>query len=239
MKRDHESWAEQKFRAETAVSPGGAPESGFFDHVPESIDEVKYVIGHRPQSWEYLMYAGLLQVGVRDARCEGVSPQGASLVFSASDAALYHISTSMNELKSVTKELMSCFEPGLLSKALGEPGRAGEFRLIYDIADRLIGAYKKLISWEASARAAQVPSPARRLYDLLSSLADMPMRGFEQYVSQLAAELNEAAHGFSLGEHDPIVLSLVYKIRLDAGVSAALMEEMERLHQWIVTHHRK
>jgi hypothetical protein len=67
MKRSHEDWAETKFRAESDLGSDDNREgSAFFDHVPETKEEIEYVMGFRPQSWEYLMFAGLLQVGLRD-----------------------------------------------------------------------------------------------------------------------------------------------------------------------------
>jgi hypothetical protein len=143
--------------------------SNIFDHVPESSEEIDYVISRRPQIWEYLLYAGSLQVGLRDerrsdARRGGEVPRPSRLVLPDSRTTLSHVSTRMRELKSITQEVVDCFEPVLLSRAVGEPGRQGEFRLIQHITSRLITAYAKYIDWGESMRAVQVPRPVQRLY---------------------------------------------------------------------------
>lgn len=207
-----------------------------FDHVPESNTEVEYVIGHRPQAWEYLMYAGLLQVGLRDARREGKALKPSQLIFSNSQTAVMHIRTLKEELERVIQETMDCFEPVLLSKALGEPGRPGEFRLIYDVAHRLVIAYEKFIDWSKSAQTAQVPRQARNLYSILGGFADRPVRDIEEYVTSLVAELNEAVHRASLGEHYPAVLKLECVIHADEGLVEEFVREAERVRLWMKKH---
>ena len=235
MKRDHEKWAEQAIRAGSIICPHeSATDSEIFDHVPLSNEEIDYVIGHRPQAWEHLMYAGLLKVGLRDARRKSEPRQPSSLVFHNNQAALGHVSALMDELKSAIKEVMDCFEPILLSKALGEPGRPGEFRLIYHIADRLFIAYSNLMDWSRSAGTAQVPRQARHLYDILSHLSDRPMRDIEEYVDRLVVELNGAAREASLGNLHPVVLKVTCAIHADERILEEVLGEMERVHQFIV-----
>jgi hypothetical protein len=136
----------------------------------------------------------------------------------------------LRKLGAITREITDCFEPVLLSKAFGEPGRPGEFRLIYDIASRFITAYEKLIDWGESTRAAQVPRQAHHLYQILSELADRPMRDVEEYVNVLVADLNDAVHVAALGEQHPVVLKFVCKITADKGLLEEVLREAERVH---------
>jgi hypothetical protein len=234
MKHDHEQWAEKKIRDKPIADSGDATiETEIFDHVPQSSEEIEYVIGHRPQAWEYLMYAGLLQVGLREARLGGKPRRSSSLAFPNSQIALAHVSGLMKELKSAIREVLDCFEPVLLSKALGEPGRPGEFRLIHHIARKLVIAYEKFMDWGRSARTAQVPPQARHLYDILSRLSDRPMRDIEEYVGRLVAELNDAVRQAFLGDLHPVVLNLTCEIHADEGLVEEVISEMERVHQWV------
>jgi hypothetical protein len=75
----------------------------FFDHVPESRTEIDYVIGHRPAAWEYLMYAGVLQVGLHDARQKSENRQASRLPFLDGDAALRYMPSLMSELRNTTQ----------------------------------------------------------------------------------------------------------------------------------------
>jgi hypothetical protein len=191
-------------------------------------------MGHRPQAWEYLMYAGLLQVGLRDERREGESRGSPSLAFSTPQAALRHVSGLMTELNSTIREVVDCFEPVLLSRALGEPGRPGEFRLIYHLARRLVVAYGRFIDWGRGVRTAQVPRQVRRLYGILSHLGDRPMRDIEEYVSLLVAELNDAAREAGMGDLHPVVRELTCVITADEELVEEVIREMERVDQRIV-----
>jgi hypothetical protein len=207
-----------------------------FDHVPDSHAEIEYIMGHRPPAWEYLMYAGLLQVGLRDAKRGYKARRPSQLVFANSREALKRTSTLMDELRSIIRETVDCFEPVLLSKALGEPGRPGEFRLIYDIASRLIIAYGKFIDWGKSTRTVQVPRPAQRLYSIFGRFADRPMSDIEEYVSRLVASLDDAVRRASNGEHHPVVLKLVCEINADEELAEEFVTETERAYLWMKEH---
>jgi hypothetical protein len=68
------------------------------------------------------MYAGLLQVGLRGAKETEGCPTS-TLVFTDKSTALKRGSVLMAKLTVAVGDFMGCFEPELMSKALGEPGR--------------------------------------------------------------------------------------------------------------------
>jgi hypothetical protein len=242
MKRDHEQWAEQKIRAETSpavpatdlsqtqpVPDDETPE--IVDRVPETAEEIDYVVGHRPWSWEYLMYAGLIHVGLRDAKQRGGTQRSSTLVFRDKQAAIKQISTLMNELTAIIEEINDCFAPQLLSMALGEPGRPGDFRLIGDAARRLVGIYQKCSDWSLRVRTATVPRQTRRLFEIISCMADRPMQDIESYAHQLVAKLNDAIECVSNGRTDPLVLTLTCEITADQRLIDEFSREVKRVRR--------
>lgn len=243
MKRDHERCADEKIRAETGtaipapeVAPKHPPADDdapeIFSHVPETSDEIHYVLGHRPWSWEYLLYAGALQVGLREAKLRGAARRSTPVVFRDKRAAVKHISVLMDELQSLVEGMEACFEPALLSKALGEPGRPGEFRLIDDMARRLVGIYRGCSEWSFSVRTAVVPRQVRTLFEIVSRMSDRPMADIELYAGRLVAQLNQAINRASEGGTDPMVLMLVCEIAADQEVVDEFSKEMRRVQRW-------
>lgn len=242
MKREHERWTEEKIRSDTGVavhvesisrpyadSKGNAPE--IFAHVPENTEEIDYVMGRRPWSWEYLLYAGVLQVGLRDVQQESACKPTSTMVFTDKRAAFDQISPLMSELSATVQEVIGCFEPGLLSRALGEPGRPGEFRLVYSIARDLIAVYEKLRNWSISVQTANVPWQVRRLFNILGHMADKPMLDIETYVHQLVGQLNDAVNSASLGSASVLVLRLTCEITADEKLLEEFTEEYKRVYR--------
>ncbi|WP_369391542.1 HNH endonuclease signature motif containing protein [Streptomyces sp. CG1] len=231
MKRAHEQWAEQKIRElDRSVDIDDVPPE-VFDHVPKTTEELNYVVGKRPYSWEYLMYAGLLQVGLLDAKRRVEDHRPLPLEFRDKQAALRHVSVLLDELTAIVQRVMDCFDPLLLSKALGEPGRPGEFRLIGDVAHRLVAAYAEFAAWSASVRNSVVPRQARRAFAALVHMADRPMQDVETYVQRLVAQLNGAMERVSQGSTEPVVLTIICEITADRNVADEVTREVRRAYR--------
>ncbi|WP_411931126.1 hypothetical protein [Kutzneria viridogrisea] len=206
-----------------------APE--IFGHVPETNEEINYVIGHRPWSWEYLLYAGSLQVGLHHIKQKSTNRSNSPLTITSKDAAIKHVSTLLAELQAAVEDVMNCFDPELMSKALGEPGRPGEWRLTCAIARRLIAVYEKLQNWSISVREAEVPRQTRRLFNILSHIADRPMLEIDEFVQHFVTQLNDMIGKASQGMTDAQVLTLTCEIAVDEKLMAELIKEAERANR--------
>ena len=199
-----------------------------FDHVPGTKDEIDYVITHQVWSWQYLLYAGVLQVGLRDIKRRRAGKQASTPAFANKDAAIRHVSTLMSELTSIVDDFKAGFDVGLMSRAFGEPGRPGEWRLVNDIARRQVAAYEKMQAWSVSVREAKVPRQARRLYEVASQVADQPMRDIETFVERLASGLNSMLKKAALDITQSHRLSVTCDLTLDDKVMTALNKEISR-----------
>jgi hypothetical protein len=138
----------------------------------------------------------------------------------------------MDELRSMVEGMEACFEPALLSKALGEPGRPGEFRLIDDMARRLVGIYQDCSEWSFSVRTAEVPRQVRKLFEIVSRMSDRPMADIELYAGRLVAQLNQAISRVSEGSTEPTVLTLVCEITIDQKLIEEFSREIRRVQRW-------
>jgi len=232
MKRGHEMWAEARIRRADSDSAGDKddPILEIVSRVPETSAEVEYVLGHRPWAWEYILYAGLLQVGVRTARQEAGPPRRPPTTFKSESEALRHIRSQMDSLMAIVKEVtVGSFDPERMSRAFGEPGRPGEFRLIYALARQLLDAYGKLLAWSVEVRSTDVPRRLRRVFEIVSRLSLRPMTDIEAYVTQLVASLNDAIRQAGEGRKDPLVLTLTCTVTADERLVEQLMEEFRRV----------
>jgi hypothetical protein len=201
------------------------------DHVPATEDEIGYVIRKRPWSWEYLLYAGELQVGLRDRQQRPRVPSTSSISFSAKDAAIGHVTTLLDELGSIATKLNGCLNAEVLSRALGDPpARRGDWRLISDTARRLLAVYDEMQDWSASVSEAKVPRSTRRLYEVTSQVADQPLRDIRRFARELVAELNTLLDNASQGLEQSHVPTLACQLSTDDSVMAELTKELKRAH---------
>ncbi|MFI9385261.1 hypothetical protein [Kutzneria sp. NPDC052558] len=199
-----------------------------FDHVPETQDEIAYVISHRPWEWPYVLYAGVLQVGLRDIKRRPEERGKSPLTFADRRAAISHASPLLDELDSILEDFRRTFDVQIMSKAFGEPGRPGEWRLVTDIARRQVAAYEKMRAWAVSVRTAKVPRQVHRAYELTSHVADQPMGDIEIFVGRLVSGVNdmlgEAARDLTRSH----VLSITCDLTVDNKLLAELTKEIAR-----------
>jgi hypothetical protein len=206
-----------------------ADEPEILDHVPTTEAEISYVIRNRPWSWEYMLFAGELQVGLIDRRNRPQEQPRSTLTFGKREAAIAHVATLLSALEPITQRIMTCLGAEVLSRALGDPPkRPGDWRLICDAAHQLLAVYDEMQGWSASVRGAEVPRPARRLYEITSHVADRPMSDIGTFVQQLVSELNVLLENASQGIAQSHVPTLACNLTADNKVLAELTEELRR-----------
>lgn len=232
MKRSHEMWAEARIRQ---VDPDDGsdeddPTPEIAGRVPETSAEVDYVLGHRPWAWEYMYYAGLLQVGLRSVRRDVELRKPAPMAFRTEPEALRHVRVMTGSLMAIVEQgVNSGFDPERMSRAFGEPGRPGQFRLIDAVARQLLEAYGRLGTWSAEVRGARVPRRLRRLFEIVGQLSARPMEDIETYVDQLATSLNDAIRQVAEGRTEPLVLTLTCSITADERLMEQFTKELKRV----------
>lgn len=200
-------------------------------YVPTAPHEIDYVLHNRPWSWEYVLYAGELQVGLIHLKGRQLGLPIFPLLLKAKDDAVSHISVLLAELQSFVNRIMESLDAALLSRALGETGRPGEWRLIQDAAHRLLAVYQDMQDWSARARYATVPRQARQLYALASHVVDRPMLDIEIFVRRLVTEMDAMLTQQSHGIPPMHVPTLVCTITLDHQLMAELTNELRRVQR--------
>lgn len=199
--------------------------------VPTNKSELDFVMGHRPKAWEYLLYAGALQIEIDSLKASAGSRNVPSLDIRDQHTALTHITKLMGELPVITREFMPAFDPEFMSRALGEPGRPGEFRLIFALSKKLTAIYEKLLDWSLKVQRAEIPRQLRQVFEILGHMADRPMLDIESYTARLVGEIDSAIEQAIQGSTEPAVLHLVCTLTADEELSANLMTAMEQTYR--------
>ena len=101
--------------------------------------------------------------------------------------------------------------------------------MIYAVANQLVDVYASLLDWSRTVREAEVPRRTRRLYEIVSHLADQPQADIRTFVDQLAASLNDALRQAADGRTDPLILRFVCTITADERLLEQFTRELKRI----------
>jgi hypothetical protein len=227
IKAEHEDWAESLFGNREKVISARNPE--IIRCVPRSDEELVHVIGTRPWSWEYLLYAGTLHLGLLERRSIlQRSPFRLPASFNHKAAVIAYVQKSLADLQQITQRLEACVDPALQSKAFGDIGVPGDFRLISELADRMLKLYDGYHEWRAGVSGAKVSRPYRTIVECLGQVADRPMRDIEVFVEALVRDLDETLTRVRNGVKTPQIMTLICNVTVDESLMRRLLIECQR-----------
>ncbi|GAB7181547.1 hypothetical protein ATKI12_1378 [Kitasatospora sp. Ki12] len=209
------------------------PSSNYFEPVPRSLDLIASMAMRQPPSWEYLIYAGYLHIGVKELESRWLDYSlGHRLVgpmFSNAEDLSNHIAVAFNEAADIAHQVGLWLSPDAQERAFGAPGEPGDSVLIEHLARRLVGTYGSLIDWSISVRSIRTPEHLSRIVDTAAKFADKSIRKFRLFVADLLERLDRLS---TLGADAPtgsIFLDFSYVMDIDSGVVDEFQAELRRV----------
>jgi hypothetical protein len=205
------------------------------DRVPRTEAEEALLLRTRPDGWEYLLFAAVL-----DRRKGELEPKWRehvarhrepSEITMSEDEALDCLSTVFDEAIAITDQMMRYFTPQMQEPAFGKPGESGDPALIEGLSAGLVGGYGDLLDWSARLRANGVPERFRAIFDIASEYSDRPLREFRDFINRVVTDLDDLPA--ALREGRPVNLVLTLTLSGDDEVQEVYRHELDRVREEI------
>jgi hypothetical protein len=208
------------------------------DRVPRTPDETTALMTLRPDGWEYLLFASVLERGRAELEPKWHDHQmppytemrSVGDVGEASD----YLAEEFNRLTLMLEAMMRVFEEDAKEAACGAPGEPGDASRIEHMANRIIQTYADMLEWARRIRAADSPPALADVFQIAPDLATQPLQQFRSFFEVTVREIDRVP-AFMAGDPSPDA-PLKITLSLDMGVDDKLMAEY---HRRIKRAHRK
>lgn len=216
--------------------------AAYAGRVPQTADEMQELLALRPGFWEWWLYAGTLQLGIKaledkylDFEMGYARPSGIS--YEGREAYEFLKSTNTNALALVSS-FNTVLDAGTWARAFGAPGVPGDPERIRHIAQRLLDVYEGFLDEASRLLGCSVPPAFRRAQLAGAKYGADPIDKIRAFVTEfveMANKLPEMAAEHDSEQDGPLNLTLGITITLDEHVSddfiEGLREGIESLRQ--------
>lgn len=201
---------------------------------PRLRDEIEHVLRDRPEGWEYLLWAGTLNVemqGLQDKYLDhevGYAPPTGDAI--AAHEAEQRLDEGLNELQRIVGQVGPVFAEQAQTAAFGRRGEPGNPERIDHLAKRMAATYEDLLDWSRRLRGVTVPVDYRNAYVLLSKLVDQPVKEYREFVDTVVREIDRLPAYLADPEGEgPFEVTLRLTLTMDDAALQAYLAERQRL----------
>lgn len=203
--------------------------------IPTTDDEIAQLVADKPDFWEYLLWAGVLQTQMarhepayRDHLLRHAPPADKPLDWPATIAMLQQ---SFADFQVIVGQLEAPFDRDIHLRAFGPLGEHGDADLIEHMARRTVDTYRRMIDLGLDVRAARVPAEARTAVNLAADFNREPIEQIRAFVRNVVASIDAALS--ELARHPareaPLELTLQLELHADDDLIARYQAELDRL----------
>lgn len=201
--------------------------------IPSTRDEQDTVVAERPDWWEHLLFAGVLQQGL--VELEGkwqdhkLKLPGGTRRKLDRDSTSGFIGSEVSWMGKQVELLGRILASDAQEVAFGALGESGDPVLIVHVARHLVKSYESLLDWAATLRNTSVPSVFDDVLEASACLVDAPLmqirRLIQTYIDEIS-RLPELAVGAS--EEHPIKITLEITVVLDEAAKKRLDDAIHK-----------
>jgi hypothetical protein len=220
-----------------AMAPSDSSEeaAAIFHAVPETPNQQRRLLLHRPPGWEYLLYAGVLLQGKTALEAkwhdeELEMPRGERLAVEE-ESAMSYLSREMSRLRSLTGTSMRVFTREAQVRAFCAAGEPGDPVRIERLATHVVETYENMMDWAAGLRAMVPPEQYERVYALTASMAHLPLTQFRQFVDDIVRETARIPRHLAAASDEPLVIEVELILKIDQELLHEFEVEMDQLRQ--------
>jgi hypothetical protein len=205
--------------------------------VPRSPEQLRDLVGRRPQFWEYLLFAGILiqrrdalDAKFHDHELRYVRPAGP--LMNGSDALTF-LQSCMNDFQLYGSNVMRTLDPLAQEAAFGPRDTPGDPARIEHLGERLVAVYEDFLDAAARIRGCRVSDDFRNLCDLAADFATAPVRDIHRFIDDFAARLESAiAQSLNHTPSDPtIVLDMTLVLSFDTKLGERFNQELHQMQR--------
>lgn len=181
----------------------------------------------RPVGWEFLVFAKLLQDGITSHSRRRLDLELGITFDKVVDikdwkAAFAWQSYKVEQILQIVNSLTQAFNGGV-SKAVGEPGQAGDIDRIAHVASRIAEGYVQIIEWSLEFHRLLIDPELEKLVSLASRFGTSVLREIEDFSDSLFSNVEIAL----AEQHKTVDITL----KLSAPDTKDYLLEAERIYK--------
>ncbi|XUL88463.1 hypothetical protein ACQ86D_18900 [Streptomyces galilaeus] len=201
--------------------------------VPRTAADRSRLLVDRPHSWDYLLYASSLYLGLKslDGRWQayeegrGEGPRRMSVA-----QLCRYLDGSIDRLQEIISGIDECLSRELQDRAFEAPPGREDPELIMRMASRLIGIQEDFIGWAMAIRGISAPAKANRLIESAASLADRPARQVRSFIEDYIEEVDGLSRRYAQSDTASISVNLTLELEIDKDVIDEFLRERTKLN---------
>ena len=208
-----------------------AEQGGKSCRTPRTHDGLAVVRRERPYGWEYLLYAGVLFLGMRDL--EG-SYRDHRLRYTplADDPlsewdSIERLQAAITDAEALSGSIGRLFAPDVVERTFGRLGEPGDDEAIQHLAERTIAIYGSYMDWGRDLRSARVPTKFQAAFHLAADFMRLPVEQIREYINKFVT-LGDSLEELTQTD-EPVQITITLELSLDEAVLDKFAMEMERL----------
>ena len=198
---------------------------------PRTPDGLAVVRRERPDGWEYLLYAGVLFLGMRDLEGSYRDHQLRYAPLTGDPLSewdsIERLKAAFPDAKALSESIDRLFAADIVERVFGRTGEPGDEEAIQHLAERTIAIYGSCMEWGRDLRSARVPTEFQSAFHLAADFMRLPVEQMREYIQKLVTL------GDSLEElvrtDEPVQVTITLDLSIDEAVSDKFAMELERL----------
>lgn len=198
---------------------------------PTKPDEFISLLREQPDGWEYLLYAGKLQVGMQNLEDEyrdhliGYAPLTGEPL--SAWASIERLKAAFPDALALVSPMHRLFAAETVQNAMGRLGEPGNADAIEHLADRTMAMYRSWMDWGKALRSARVPAEFQLAFHLAADFMRRPIEDMRVYVHKVV-EFADSLERL-MKEDEPVTVTLELVVSLDDAVEEEFSLELKRL----------
>ena len=198
---------------------------------PRTRDGLAVVRRERPGGWEYLLYAGIMFLGMRDLessyrdhRFRYATLTGDPL---SERDSIKKLEAAFPDARALSGSIGWLFAADSVERVFGRTGEPGDDEAIQHLAERTIAIYGSFMDWGRDLRSARVPTEFQAAFHLAADFMRLPVEQMREYIQKLVTFADSLDELIRTGE--PVQVTTTLELSIDEAVSDKFTMEMERL----------
>jgi hypothetical protein len=198
--------------------------------VPRSPETIEALVSERPDGWEYMLYAALLNAGM-----EKLEPKYRDYVMGYAPRTGRHIAREdLNDVVqagigaalAITNNFNAVFQPDVQERAFGPAGEPGDPDRIAHMAERFVSVYEDFLDWAAELRGTSAAGSGAEVFQALALWVGQPIEECRRFVREFVSEADTFTERLAAAEN--IELTLRITLELDEEISDAVLTKMRQ-----------
>ena len=196
--------------------------------VPQTLTQVEHLIESQPVFWEYLVYAGLLQLKMAELNGKyrdyllGLAPYSQESY--DAEQAMPVLLSAFDPWISLINNFDLLFTEKAMTLAFGPPGEHGDSEMIKHLTRRYVDIYEGFLDHATFIRELKFPDRFREVQLATADLGSEAINGMRKFVVDCVEQMNgmnDILNNRKPGD-PPTELELVAKISMDPEVMKRL-----------------